>query len=172
MDKRKKTGLVILCLLLSVLVGGSCLAISSLVDTSDPAYATGNYKLESVREYAIYIMKIILGLVGSLSLLAFVYGGVMFLTSAGSSKQVEDGINAIKAAVIGLLLTFASVLIINLFFGGLGIKWDAGTGVISQDANSCSAKHGKDGYSCTTETANKDCKNNLCPGAAGIKCCK
>ena len=130
MKKRETISLLILSLVIAGFVGSSCLAVNSLVDTSNPNYASGNYQLTDIREYAIYIMKIILGLVGSLSLLAFVYGGVTFLLSAGNQKKVEDGINAIKAAVIGLLITFASVLIINLFFGGLGITWNVNTGTI------------------------------------------
>ena len=133
MKKRETISLVILSLIAVGFVANSCLAVNSLVDTSGGptgAYATGDYKLEDIREYAIYIMKIILGLVGSLSLLAFVYGGVTFLLSAGNSKKVDDGINTIKAAVVGLLITFASVLIINLFFGGLGITWNVNTGAV------------------------------------------
>lgn len=130
MKKRETISLLILSLIALSFVTSSCLAVNSIVDTSNPNYATGDYKLEDIREYAIYIMKIILGLVGSLSLLAFVYGGVTFLLSAGNQKKVEDGINAIKAAVIGLLITFASVLIINLFFKGLGITWNFNTGAV------------------------------------------
>lgn len=130
MKKRETISLLILSLIAVGFITNSCLAVNSIVDTSNPNYATGDYKLEDIREYAIYIMKIILGLVGSLSLLAFVYGGVTFLLSAGNSKKVEDGINIIKAAVVGLLITFASVLIINLFFKGLGINWNSGTGAV------------------------------------------
>lgn len=130
MKKCQKAGIFISCLLVAVFVAHSCSA-ASLVDTSNPRYATGGYTLDDIREYAIYLIKLILGLVGSLSLLAFVYGGVTFLISAGNPEKVKDGINAIKAAVIGLLITFASVLIINVFFGGLGIKWNVNTGAVT-----------------------------------------
>jgi hypothetical protein len=76
-------------------------------------------------------MQLILGLVGTLSLAMFVYGGLTFLLSAGNQSQVTKGMDIIKAAVIGLLLVFSSVLIINMFFGGLGVKWDKKTGAVT-----------------------------------------
>lgn len=107
------------------------LASSSLVDTSAAGYANGDYKLDYIREYAIYIAKLILGLVGSLSLLAFVAGGTMFLISAGDQEKVKKGKEIITAAVVGLLITFSSVLIINVFLGGLGLGLQDKTGVIT-----------------------------------------
>lgn len=121
MKKNEKIIAFSLALALILLVAAPVLAVDSLVDTNAPGYATGDYKLEYIREYAIYLARIILGLVGSLSLLAFVYGGVTFLLSGGSSEEVKKGMSILKAAVIGILITFSSALIINVFLGGLGI---------------------------------------------------
>jgi len=131
MKKYLKIGLIFIGLTLSIVTANSCLAASSLVDTSNPNYASGNYSLNDIRDYAVYIMKLILSLVGTISLIAFVYGGITFLTSAGSSSQVSKGVEILKAAVIGLIITFASVLIINLFFSGLGVTWNQTTGVVT-----------------------------------------
>ena len=108
----------------ALLISAPVLAAStstSLVDTGAAGYAEGNYELSYVREYVIYLAKIILGLVGSLSLMAFVYGGVTFLISGGSSDKIKKGQEILKAAVIGIIITFSSALIINVFLGGLGI---------------------------------------------------
>lgn len=130
MKKTIKSGLIIIFLISSLMLVNSCLA-ASLVDTSNPGYASGDYTLNNVRDYAIYIMQIILGLVGTLSLVMFVYGGVTFLISAGNQNNVKKGMEIIKAAVMGLILVFSSVLIINLFFGGLGVKWNEKTGAVN-----------------------------------------
>lgn len=123
MKKNKKIHLYILSLIITLFIGIlPVLAVDSLVNTSAEGYATGDYKLDYIREYAIYIAKIILSLVGSVSLLAFVIGGVMFLISGGSKDKIKKGTDIIKAAVIGILITFSSVLIINTFLGGLGIN--------------------------------------------------
>ncbi len=145
-----------------------CLAISSIVDTSGN-YASGNYTLNDVGNYAVYIMKIILSLVGTLSLLAFIYGGITFLLSAGSSEKVKKGMDIIKAAIVGLIITFASVLIMNLFFGGIGVGWNAVTGEIK--ISGC-AQFSDQGYSCMNVSSGKNCKTGLCPGDATNKCCQ
>jgi len=135
MKKSKKITVLILGLFIvgfSVFLSTpSCSAISSLVDTGSASYATGNYTLSDIRGYAIYLMKLILSVVGVLSLLAFIYGGITILLSAGKSAQVEKGVSAIKAAVIGLIITFSSILIINLFIKTIGADWSVKTGAIT-----------------------------------------
>jgi Type IV secretion system pilin len=119
MKKKVKSFLLLSALSATFLAVTSCSALS-LVDTSGN-YKTGNYTLDDIRGYAVYLMRLILSLVGTLSLIAFVYGGMTFLLSAGSPEQVKKGMGIIKAAVVGLIITFASVLIINIFFRTLGI---------------------------------------------------
>lgn len=128
--KLKKIILPLLVLGLIVISPGFTHA-QSLVDTTDPAYATGGYTLDHVRNYLVYLMYFILGLVGTLSLAAFVYGGIVFLTSAGSDQKVKKGKDILGAAVIGLLIVFSSVLIIQTLFNGLGVKWDSAKGTFS-----------------------------------------
>ncbi|MCC6563403.1 hypothetical protein IT087_00755 [Candidatus Uhrbacteria bacterium] len=57
----------------------------------------------------------VLGIIGAIALLMFVYGGVTWMT-AGDSKRVEDAKNIIKNSVIGLLLIFFSYNLIGIFF--------------------------------------------------------
>ena len=129
MNKKIKTYFLPLAAISLLIFSNQALA-ASLVDTSGN-YATGDYNLNDVRNYAVYLMSLILSLVGTISLLAFVYGGITLLLSAGSSDKVKKGLDIIKAAVVGLVITFASVLIINLFFGGLNVSWNSETGVIN-----------------------------------------
>lgn len=129
MNKKIKTCFLTLAAISLLIFSNQALA-ASLVDTSGN-YATGDYNLNDVRNYAVYLMSLILSLVGTISLLAFVYGGITLLLSAGSSDKVKKGLDIIKAAVVGLVITFASVLIINLFFGGLNVSWNSETGVIN-----------------------------------------
>jgi len=77
-----------------------------------PVNDDGNYTVAQVLEILPRAMKFMLGISGSVALLAFVYGGVMFLISSGNREQVEKGKNIIKGAVIGLLLVFLSYTII------------------------------------------------------------
>jgi hypothetical protein len=57
----------------------------------------------------------VLGVIGAVALLMFVYGGIVWMT-AGDSKRVDDAKNIIKNSVIGLLLIFFSYNLIGIFF--------------------------------------------------------
>lgn len=96
-------------------------------DTNCPAGYTGNcgdYELNDFIVLAIKVSQWILGIVGSLSLLMFIYGGLSFLISAGSSDKITKAKDIIVAAVIGLIIVFASWLIIKFVMQSMGINWN------------------------------------------------
>lgn len=117
--KLKPISLFIFLLVLSIFIFKFTYA-QSVINTSDPHYAGGDYTLNDFTILAIHISEIILGVVGSLSLLMFVYGGVSFLISAGSAEAITKAKKIIIAAVIGLIIVFTSYLIIQFVLGGLG----------------------------------------------------
>ena len=84
----------------------------------------GNYELNDFVSLAINVSKWILGIVGSLSLVMFVYGGFMFLISAGGSEKIGQAKKIIVAAVIGLIIVFTSYLIIQFVLGSMGLTWN------------------------------------------------
>lgn len=60
--------------------------------------------LSSIERTAINVASIILGLAGSLSLLMFVIGGVMYIASAGSPDKVKKATSILSYAIIGLAI--------------------------------------------------------------------
>ncbi|PKM87234.1 hypothetical protein CVU83_03225 [Candidatus Falkowbacteria bacterium HGW-Falkowbacteria-2] len=96
----------------------------SIVDNTTSDYQTGNYDLNDMVLLAIRASRIILGLVGSLALLMFIYGGLMFLISSGSSEKVTKAKNIIIAAAIGLIIVFTSFVIIRFVLEMMGISWN------------------------------------------------
>jgi hypothetical protein len=67
----------------------------------------------------VFIGRIInagLGILGSLALLAFFYGGFLWLTSAGDSKKVSEGTEVMKWSIIGLVIIFGAVGLTQLVF--------------------------------------------------------
>lgn len=67
--------------------------------------------LGSVTTPQVLIGKIInsvLGVVGSLALLMFIFGGLTWMTSAGSADKVKKGKDIIVWSAIGLVVIFAS----------------------------------------------------------------
>ncbi len=83
----------------------------------------GNYTLNDMARTALKISNFILGIVGSLALLAFVAGGLMMMLSAGNAEWVTRGKQTIIGAVVGLAIVFTSYMIIQLVYGSLGLNW-------------------------------------------------
>ena len=92
------------------------------------AATCGNYEVNDFIVLAVQISNWILGIVGSLSLIMFIYGGLMFLISAGSSETVGKAKKIIIAAVVGLTIVFSSYLIIKFTLKSIGVEWSGGIG--------------------------------------------
>jgi hypothetical protein len=65
------------------------------------------------------IIQAVLSLVGSLALLMFVYGGVLWITSFGEEKRISKGKTIIVWAVLGLALIASAYVIVNAVINGL-----------------------------------------------------
>ena len=59
------------------------------------------------------VIKAILGIVGSLALVMFIYGGVTWMTSAGNAEKVQKGKDTLVWAAIGLVIIFASYALVR-----------------------------------------------------------
>ncbi|MBU4102748.1 pilin [Patescibacteria group bacterium] len=121
--------LVFLCF--GVLSANFCLAQILPAPSDDGACPEGEncggYTLDDfVKIFTNYYSRI-LGIIGSIALLMFIYGGIMFLVSAGSSEKVQQAKQIIIGAVIGLVIVFASYTIIQFVFTALEIP-NAGNG--------------------------------------------
>lgn len=66
------------------------------------------------------IIKAVFGLVGSIALAMFVYGGLMWLTSGGNAEKVKKGRDVLVWAVIGLAVIFGSYAIVDFVLSTLG----------------------------------------------------
>lgn len=60
------------------------------------------------------IINAVLGIVGSLALLMFVYGGLTWMTSSGSQEKVKKGRDIIVWSAIGLAIIFASYGLVRI----------------------------------------------------------
>lgn len=64
-------------------------------------------------------IKFFTGISGSFALLMFIYGGFMWVTSAGSDEKVKKGKAAIANATIGLIIIFTAYAVISSVFNVL-----------------------------------------------------
>ncbi len=77
-------------------------------DVDDPAVLIGN------------VINTVFGIIGSLALLMFIYGGLTWMTSSGSQEAVKKGKNIITWAAIGLAVIFMSYALVRFVITGIG----------------------------------------------------
>lgn len=90
-------------------------------DCSDPNLPKGTVCLDNplgkgvvdARQIIGIVIKGVLGIIGSISLLMMVWGGFQWLTSAGNQEKVKAGTQTMVWAVIGVLLVFSSFILVN-----------------------------------------------------------
>lgn len=63
------------------------------------------------------VIEILLQVIAYAAALMIIYGGFRFMTSSGNPQGVEQGRKTITNAVIGLIISIASIAIVNLIFG-------------------------------------------------------
>ena len=114
--------------LLKYMCPGQC----PTVDPSDPCTkcckikpgvgvgAGGDYTLNDLMRKVVGLARWIFGITGSLALLFFIYGGVMFLISGGNSERVTKAKQIIIGAVIGLIIVFTAYMIIGFVMKTMG----------------------------------------------------
>ncbi len=66
------------------------------------------------------VINTIFGIVGSLALLMFIYGGLVWMTSSGNKEMIDKGKNIIKWAAIGLIVIFSSYALVRFLITGVG----------------------------------------------------
>jgi hypothetical protein len=76
------------------------LSLPNFLGTSDPNVVIGR------------LVKAIIGISGSIALAVFIYGGALWLFSAGSQDKIKKGKSAMTYAAIGLAIIFLSYTIV------------------------------------------------------------
>ena len=73
-----------------------------------------------VAKVANNLIKAALGLTGVLAIIAFIWGGIEWMTSGGNEPRIKKGKDMMIWAVVGLVAIFGSYAILNLIFQALG----------------------------------------------------
>lgn len=132
MFKNKKLYYIIVLLTISISIFFSffihfnniCLAqgnIPSMVDgLSEDCRASGTCELNDIVGLSVDYYRNIFGMIGSLALLIFIVGGIMFLISGGNKEKIKNAKNLLIGAVIGLIIIFTSYMIIHFVVTSLG----------------------------------------------------
>ncbi len=65
------------------------------------------------------VINALLGVIGSIALLMFIYGGFTWMTAAGNEKNVEKGQKILLWATIGLVIIFTSYALVRFLITGV-----------------------------------------------------
>lgn len=85
----------------------------------------GNCSLCDIMNVAINIGKFVIGIIGSIIFVYFIYGGIVMLTSGGDSTKINKGKSILINSVIGLaivMFAYFFVFIIVLVASGGNVK--------------------------------------------------
>lgn len=65
------------------------------------------------------ILNYVLGMLGVLALVMFVYGGLMWMTSGGASEKIKKGKDTIVWSILGLAIIFFSYALLDFVLTAL-----------------------------------------------------
>lgn len=74
---------------------------------------TGNATNKDIPTLLGTIINSILGVVGSLALVMFIYGGITWMLSAGNQEQVTKGKNILIWATLGIIIIFTAYALVS-----------------------------------------------------------
>lgn len=66
------------------------------------------------------VVNIMLFIIGAISVIMLIWGGIRYTTSAGNAASVTSAKNTIMYAIIGLVIAFLAFAIVNWVLGSIG----------------------------------------------------
>lgn len=78
----------------------------------------GENDSSSLSQFLVSIQNWLLGLVGALSVLFIVYGGFLYITSAGNKDRIETAKRTLTYAIAGLIIVVLAGFILQIITGG------------------------------------------------------
>jgi hypothetical protein len=80
------------------------------------AAGLNNLSVDSVPKLIGNIIEKLMGVMGSIALAMFVYGGVLWMISAGNSEKSKKGMQIIVWSALGIMVILASYVIVGFVF--------------------------------------------------------
>ncbi|MDF1497397.1 MAG: pilin [Patescibacteria group bacterium] len=83
---------------------------------------TGDCSIKDIVQQGIYVADFLIGISGAIFLIAFIWGGAMYLLSFGRSEWVTKGRNAMVKSMIGIVFIILAWTIVTFVAESLGYK--------------------------------------------------
>lgn len=114
---------------LSLMVVVSCFLFASFSfaqsetdnpETTSPVNINNPINASSFQAVIGNVVDQILGIVGALALLMFIFGGLVWMTAAGNEQKITQGKNILMWSAIGLLVIFSSYALVKFVLEVIG----------------------------------------------------
>ena len=110
-----------------ILLGFILPTISLAVTFTNPAGdflidLTNFKKQNTFRDLFLYIINLVIGIVGILSVGFIIYGGIQYITARGDEEQASAGKKTLTNAIIGLIIVVLSYTIVVVIVNALNGK--------------------------------------------------
>ena len=116
-------GLLGLAVTISAFVSEPTFAANALIDSSDNIDAISSVTggEGSLKELVQTLLNYFLGFLGFVATVMVIYGGLLYVISAGSEENVGKAKNILLYAVIGIVIILLSFALVNTVLGaGMG----------------------------------------------------
>ncbi len=115
----RQTVLFAALLLLALAAAQTSFAASTLISPSDApsAISAATDGQTDFRALAQIVLDYFLGFLGFLAIIMIIYGGILYVTSAGNDTNVEKAKKILLYAIVGIILILLSVAIVNTVLG-------------------------------------------------------
>lgn len=113
------SSMMVVALLLANFGAGVALAQTGVLEASDcPAYLNAlNGCQGGLRGMILLIVNFFLGFLGLLAVIMIIYGGFLYVTSAGNEEDVKKAKKILMYAVVGIIVIILSFVIVRTILG-------------------------------------------------------
>lgn len=102
---------------------GHVMAANSIQEGAEAARAEG-MPAELIGDGGVInqFTNIVLYIVGFISVVMLIWGGIRYIISGGDSKKITDAKNTILYAILGLIIVFFAYAIVNFVLNAIGAQ--------------------------------------------------
>ncbi len=116
MTKQKRNNFILLSIIVVQLFLFNLVLAEEMPSIQDPL------KNRDIPTLVGDIIKYVLGFVGVIALVMFIYGGIIWMTSGGSAERIKKGKDTLVWAILGMGLVFFSYAIVTFVIKALITK--------------------------------------------------
>ena len=110
----KKFAITAICLVINLSIIFLLVSVVYATDLENPLGSIVN-----PQQVIGNVIKAMLGIVGSLALAVFIFGGFTWVTSAGNDEKIKKGKDMVMWASLGLAVVFLSYALVNFVIGAI-----------------------------------------------------